>query len=816
MITTKRKLTVWSLLIGLIFSSCINAQSKEAERAFADYHKYYAPKTNQPEKEKAIDALREHYAHSNALDSRTNEIKLDWKNCLGLIGVDGAFTDLLEKEAKDPAIAAEAYRRLWKIAIAYKNGELSEKEALSKSFLKSILYYGNKEINRPNNPSRFHASCFSIPTSAVGIYFNFLKQMDAVEKGNNKDTLLKEVCDILKVVALQAWTQPFRNDATDDNVVQIERFRHHVWWVGGNGLGAAGGYRAVMNVAVMYHSVPMVDLLAEVSIKGLSNTSQTTYETAFWTEGFTADGAGWGHGKQCLIWGYPIHGTRGIFQNLALLKGTPFKKTPSKEQIDALMNYFRGGSFYYYKGYSLPCLDRSSMTYHSADKIPYSGLVDDMLTKNWSSDLDKETLKELNDLQSEIQTQNILMPKYPAGMYSGTRWFYNNDDLIKKNGDYHVIVNMASSRCSGLESAANFADNYNFYTADGLTLFQRKGNEYNAIYGAFDVTASPGVTAREGMDKLIPVTNWRGYNSKYNFAAAATSGGENSAAGFIFEKQNASEEANVNDKGDNIGKNEMLYGVKAYKSWFIIGDYLVALGAGVTNNKPEMIGNIRTTIDQTALENEVTVMQNGKEQVLSPSVGSISVNMEPVWIKQKNKFAYILLPEFSKKMYYALETKKTDWAKMNFSNKGKANLPETAKILRLWVDHGQKPVNDTYGYVVYMGKGNPAAELPVIVAKNDTTLQAVQSKDGNVIGAVFYSPNTEMKLGNTSLKASAPCAVLIEKEGNKYTVTVTDAEMNNELKEIIVTFNGKTFSFVMGHGKDCGKPVTQIISLYGY
>ena len=73
----------------------------------------------------------------------------------------------------------------------------------------------------------------------------------------------------------------------------ISRFRNHVWWVGGNALA----YRSLLPVAAMYRSIPMVDLLAEVCQRGISMTSQNTYSEAFWTEGFTADGAGWGHGK---------------------------------------------------------------------------------------------------------------------------------------------------------------------------------------------------------------------------------------------------------------------------------------------------------------------------------------------------------------------------------------------------------------------------------------------------------------------------------------------------------------------------------------
>lgn len=808
----KGKLKICCLLTMLVVSGQVVAQSSESKTAFANYHKYYHPQVNQPEKEKTINTLREYYANSNEVRDHLKSLQIDWKRCIGLIRPDGAFIDLIAKEKTEPTIAAEAYKRLWLIADAAKRGLINEKDALTVSYLNSIIYYGNIEINRPNIWSRFHASCFAIPTAVANIYFCFLKQMDAVENGENKNQLLKQACDMLKVVALQAWTQPFRNDTTDNNVVQIERFRHNVWWVGGNGLGGWGGYRAVLPVAAMYRSVPMVDVLAEASLNAISNTAQITNQADFWTEGLTADGAGWGHGRQSLVWGYPIHGTAGALSILSRLKGTPFNKTLGKVNIEALMNYFRGANFYYYKGYILPCLDRGSMSYNTAsNQVPYLGLIN-MLMNNWGNSLSNTDREELRELKIEAEAKDIRMQKYPAGMYSGTRWFYNNDDLIKKSDDYHVIVNMASKRCDGIESATNFADSYNFYTADGLTLFQRKGNEYKTIYGAFDVTASPGVTAREGMDNLVPVTNWRGYNSKYNFAGAATSGGANSAAGFIFEKQNASDRPNVNDKANNIGRNEMLYGVKAYKSWFIVGDYLVALGAGVTNNKPNLPGNIRTTIDQTAMENEIIMIKNGKELPISTKTGVVTEDKQPIWIKQRNKFAYTLLPEISKKLWYACETKKTDWPKMNAGNKGKSNLTDSVNILRIWIDHGQKPVNDSYGYVVYMGKEDPATEVPVTVASNDTTLQAVQSKDEKVIGAVFYSPKAILKFGNNSLKVSAPCAVLIEKGNKGSAVTVTDAEMNNQLKEIIVTFNRKRISFAMPQGKECGKPVSQNIT----
>lgn len=773
----------------------LHAQEQEAQIAKENYHKYYqeARTVQSPEKEKAVDAFREQFS-KNGYRVRGDYRKYYQQDMKTLLA-DGSFSDLNDQDAgkvnkgnlaDSGGPITEAYDRVWHISEAFKKGDLTmerDGEVWCRC-QKAIVHYGEMEIRRPNNGSRFHASCFAIPTAAVNIYFCHLAQMDAVEKGTVVDTQLKAACDMLKIMGLQAWTQPFRNDETDKNVVQLDRFRKHVWWVGGNALG----YRSLLPVAFMLRSIPMVDVLAEVCQKGISSTSQQTYDESFWTEGFTADGAGWGHGMQCLIWGYPIDGTLNALNMLSMLKGSPWEQKLSRENVEALMNYFRGSNYYYYKGFILPCLDRYSMVYKPQKSvIRYQGMLKQLLS-NWTESFTEEELTEIKQLYAETQKNEIWMDDSKA--YNGTRWFFNNDDLVKKNQRYHVIVNMASVRCDGLESAHTFADAYNYYTTDGATLFQKTGDEYRKAFGAYDVTAFPGVTAREGMERLKPVTNWRGYCSKYNFAAAATCGGENAVAGYIFEKINGSEKENVNDKGSSIRRDDMLYGVKAYKSYFMIGDYMVALGAGITNRTPEVAGTIRTTIDQTEHIGRVSVYQ-GKGVV---------------WVVQQGKFAYSVFPEYKEKVHYVCETKATNWMKMNPSNKGNTNQPEKVEMLRMWIDHGQNPVNDTYGYVVYCGEGMPAKKYPFEVLRNDTLVQAVKSSDSKVIEAVFYDAQASLKAKGVSLSVSAPCAVLIERTDSGVTLSVTDAQMNKECKKIDVVWNGKAYSCEMPQGKLCGKP----------
>lgn len=737
----------------------------------------------------------------------------------GMLSPEGQFTDMAsyEQEIADRKLLerisfddqqkmglflAEAMNRLRSLA-AYYNGKGKQ---IPDKYWKAIVRYGTIERSRQPN-DRFHASCFAIPQAACNIYFILSETLDRSVTENSKINPTKEAYDMLRELAMQSWTQPMRNDETDRNVVSISRFRHHVWWVGGNALA----YRPLLETAVLMDSIPMVDVVAEVAKRSLSNVSQSTYEEAFWNEGFTADGAGWGHGKQCLVWGYPIHGASSALNILKVLRNTPWAQTLSRENADALLNFYRGSNFYHYKGYIPPCLDRYSMVYYEGNHkpVPYYDMLRHTV-EDWADAFTPDEQQELKQLAEEAGREQICMDNYPDGLYHGTRWFFNNDDLIKKNKDYYLLINMASVRCDGLESASDFADEYNLYTNDGLTLFQRKGNEYREIIGAMDLTALPGITAREGMDKLSPITNWRGYCSKHNFAGGATGGGENAVAGFIFEKMNA-EAKEKPVKEDN----RVAFGVKAYKSYFLLGDYMVALGAGVSNLYPEMEGNVRTTIEQTAHQGKITLFDGKTIRPATQGNGTLTIDGKPAWIMQEGGFAYTVLPQYSPDARFTLQRLPNEWLKRNISNKGKANLPDSADIFRVWMDHGREVKEGKYGYAVYCGEGMPAAEVPCVVWRNDTLAQAVSTPDKQVIGLVFYSANASVMVGDKEFSASEPCVVLVEQTVRGTRISVTDARMNPELIQIALKIGNENITVSLPQGKNCGDTV-QTIVCYDY
>lgn len=710
------------------------------------------------------------------------------QECIKLLQPDGKFSDLVFVHEKWDSLnqsnvpqqqimgdhIEKAFLRLWQIAELYRGGQMPKNnpEELRRLVFKSYSVYHELENRRPDI-GRFHQSCFAMPRSGINTYFCFFDIMKKIENGELKDTLLENGRKAMIDIGYQAWTQPRRLDETDNNIVSVERFRNHVWWVGGNALA----YRGLFESAVMMSSVKMMDVLAEVSKKAISAVSQTSYNESFWTEGFTADGAGWGHGMQCLVWGYPIHGTSAALKNLNRFVGSPWAQKLNRENVDWIFNFLRGSALLYHKGIEPPAFSRHSMHYKGIkpSNIPSLEIVDNLLDY-WETSFTPEEVTELKQFKKEAEAKNLIMINYPDGNYHGTRYFFNNDNFAKKTPEYYSLISMASERCDGIESFYEKADGYNMLTCDGMTLFQRSGDEYKKALGAWNLTALPGVTARQ-IDSVNPFTNWRGYTSKHNFAAGATHGGKNAVTGFIFEKLNGTAKKQVNDLTGLNEKNPDLYDIKAYKSYFWFGDVLLALGSGISNLNPDLEKPIWTVLEQTLAKGE-NIKLNEKQSIISN---------ELFWVTN-NGFSYAVIPEYtSGKVNYSFETRNTFYDKLNANNYKVKDKPKELDIFQMWIDHGNNPKDNSYAYLVNCTP-NIKIERPNIIA-NDTALQAACSADGKVIEAMFYDRSQRLKVGEYWFEVSAECAFMVEMNDNNVVFTVCDAKMNINLDAINVKTN---------------------------
>ncbi|MEI6422396.1 MAG: polysaccharide lyase family 8 super-sandwich domain-containing protein, partial [Lentisphaerota bacterium] len=408
-------------------------------------------------------------------------------------------------------------------------------------------------------------------------------------------------------------------------------------------------------------------------------------------------------------------------------------------------------------------LDRGNMGM-DRKMISAASSIADRLLKTWNSSLSLGETAELTEYMQEAKENRLFMMSQPDGIYHGSRYFFNNDDMIRKTPDYYFMINMASSRVDGLESSCMGAANFNFYSCDGVTLLQRQGNEYAKAIGAFNLTSWPGVTTRQTPETLKPIVNWSGYCSCYNFAAGATSGSD-FAAGFIYQKFNA--QMKPGRKVNLVDLNPSIFDVIAYNSWFMFGNTVLALGAGITNQKPEFAGDIWTTVDQTSL-----------------AADSKTVSASGIDWQINNGFAYAILPQYTVGTpILKKETRMSKWKELSKENKGdEYNID----VFEMAINHGHDVKDATYAYVIDCD-GKTDKPMPRILS-NTTALQAAGSPSGNSVGAVFFDEKAELKTDKGNFKVSAPCALLIEYDDGSglAKITVTDAKMDIKLSQITV------------------------------
>ncbi|MCZ8510954.1 polysaccharide lyase beta-sandwich domain-containing protein [Paenibacillus filicis] len=735
---------------------------------------------------------------------------------------DGCFADLNDSFGDIYA----AIMRLTAISEAFhwSREKPLQDELLKNKIFKGISYYCKLEADRTDRGwTRFHSSVFAIPVAVTNMFFFFLNDMEAIEKGAAIDQLAMEVHKQLSRCSLQAWTLPLRGDHTDSHPISIERFRKHVWWVGGN----AVTYRPAFHTAVMLQSVQMIETLTYVVCHFLTPTSHTNNDESFWNEGICADGFGWGHGPQAYNSGYPKDGILSGLRIIKELQGTPWENEITCGNVDWLINFIRGICWSHYKDWDAPMQTRNIFAKKIKDDIDYIFDLAQLLIENFGRLLTEEQLREMNELLKRRDIQH--MDGYPLGYYKGVRYFWNNDDLIKKTDRLYFYVNMASNRCSGVEFAHSMADRLNFFTADGYYVIARNGDEWAKSKGAWEIASLPGITARHvETAKLVPETNWSGYNSLHPFAGGVARD-ENGAAAFIFEKDDRRKADGAGIKHNQ--SNKEIFGVKAYKSYFIMEDMIVCLGAGISDLQPELGSEIRTTINQTSWATDIIYSSDERLPIEGHKgrfkVRGLESGKGIPWVKQDG-ILYAVFPEHtSGEVAMLAEERKSHWELLNSTNRQEDN--ETCKVFQLWINHGQAPVESKYSYLMYTGDQEPQTFLdsnPVRIISNTTGLQAVANKDHSILQAVFYDSGTVCTADTFSMKISHSAVVMLEQQGEELLVTVSDPCQDVNLKELIVYLTipviGESITAeepwyavpIKLPGKpEIGKPITVVLSL---
>ncbi|MDP4679983.1 MAG: polysaccharide lyase beta-sandwich domain-containing protein [Cyclobacteriaceae bacterium] len=348
-------------------------------------------------------------------------------------------------------------------------------------------------------------------------------------------------------------------------------------------------------------------------------------------------------------------------------------------------------------------------------------------------------------------SRNLILRNQPQDIL-GNKHFWRSDYTVHHRRDYFTSLRMCSARTVGVETHVNFENMLGRNIPYGLTYIYRRGNEYEQIFPVWDWAKLPGVTCS------YEVPSEKGhYSQEVDFVGG------------------------VSDGLYGISVMELdLRETKAKKSWFWFDKEWVALGAGI---KSENDNTINTGINQTLLKGKI--IMDGKV-----FTNENDVLEKPKWIWH-DSIAY-LFPSNPKNVH--LESKvKSGNMKLIYGLGSDSTL--TKDVFNLWFDHGVKPENESYEYIVV--PGITEVELiryvknnPIKILSNTSEIQAVASETAGLTGIVFHKSGVFELNDKLSIEVNHPCLVLINHTKQQISVSDPTAKLTEMVLKII-TNKGK-------------------------
>ena len=338
----------------------------------------------------------------------------------------------------------------------------------------------------------------------------------------------------------------------------------------------------------------------------------------------------------------------------------------------------------------------------------------------------------------------------PGGI-TGSKVFWRSDYAMHRQPDWYASVRMCSERIFGgeIENGENLKG---LHASDGVMLLHQSGEEYGNIGGVWDWRRLPGTTVDQGISDL------RGTDAKMI--------GRTSFVGGFGE-------------GD-YGVSAMHYerdGLTAYKAWFMEGDAVICLGAGIgAGRRSPTISNVYTSIEQSWLSDEVT-----------SSVGPVTTGTFTLpagaWVNNGD-IGY----HFDQPATLSAETQTGNWIDL-YSSRG--SRPVSGDVFSLWLDHGRSPSGESYSYTVYPQTAademaDKISNHSTVILSNTAQLQATEGDGG--VHAVFYQAGT-LTLGNgDEITVDQPCILSLRDE------TLTVCDPNHSIDSVNVTVDSQVIT----------------------
>jgi hyaluronate lyase len=243
----------------------------------------------------------------------------------------------------------------------------------------------------------------------------------------------------------------------------------------------------------------------------------------------------------------------------------------------------------------------------------------------------------------------------------------------------------------------------------------------------------------------------------------------------------------------------------AKKSWFMLDDKIVCLGAGITSTSG---GEIDTTVENRKLGKTGTTTFNIADTAYSLTAPTtwvnpvtVSTSTSPTWCVLDGVAGYYF-PEGASNLQAQFVAGSGAWTTINPTDSDPAIY--TDYYLQIVSKHGVNPTNAKYAYVILPNRkassvkayaANPDVAILSNTEPTSTTtgIQAVKSKVLGVVAANFWAKTSGPDTGGTAdfIAVNKQCSVIVKETYNSISVGVSDPTQSNN-GTITVTLNGRT------------------------
>ena len=493
---------------------------------------------------------------------------------------------------------------------------------------------------------------------------------------------------------------------------------------------------------------------------------QTDDNTA---EAVQVDNSFYMHGRQFYSNGYGMSMFRDMSFWIYMLRETSYAF--EQDVIDLMADYMIDGTSWTIRGDIMELYLGYRPYDYDVGYDNYAAEYIDPLKRMIESDPDRTD--EYQAILDNIQGKNTANGK------NGNYYMWRSGYASHMRDGYGVNIKMDSNQIIGGEWRGSWSG-YDkdggqliYWTSSAASTITVDGDEYTNVYPTYDWAHCPGTTTAA---RIV---------QDYANAGRFTNGTEHTIG--VSNGKYGNTAYDMNKKGTQVKK-----------GYFFFDDEFVALGSGI--NSTEGV-NIHTTLNQCEAEDVnvggQSVAEGTKEQIYNTN-----------WL-YNGKVGYVFLENTDVVVRNSVQTN-------NPSLWDEAKKNETPATFTAYLDHGLKPSNDSYAYIVVPNTtagavSQYAGNTPVTVIANNEKVQAVRHDGLKQTQINFYQAGSLEYKDGYIITVDQPCSIIIDEseDTRKISVAVNDTAANQTVNVNLNYDNQETqTTFVSGALPYAGQTMT--------